>query len=431
MIKLMPCLLKPRRGAIPLLIVFAIAAILTIGGAYAAKNNLLNSKKVLSTNTSQTSLTPSLVNTIGSSSTSTVPLAKGSITYKPDSANLNAPQFSITPPSGWVKVNGKEKVKLRFEAPKIDRKEIGNFHVESTANIQVTSEKSKAANLEAAFTNLKSLLNATSQADIEIISEEKTTLAGNDAYYLEAVISFPNLNYEEVEADLKSQNNTTDLKDFKDLKEDFKIRMVGYLIYSDGYEVGIGATSLASVWGERAGQIRSSISTFTLLNKQNKTASSQTSKNSATYPTPTPQPAPKFNLSTPKGWPVVSNHIEADYTSFEVDHIYDPNTQVRINIRRLLGSSSDQVISSYKESRPWGGNAPISVKNITLNGIPGVLAEYTEKGAFGDYYNRHYYEFEGYSGNFEINVQARTFERLWNQFGNDLKKAVDTFKLAQ
>lgn len=255
-----------ERGVFPILILIAIGVALVGGGAYVVKNNLVTTKGgqivfngFKDKNLSDAKISSFEKNTPNNPETSKkAELAEKVAEYKPETGE---PKFSMNPPAGWVKEKGEGKVKLFFEASQEDKKVFGYSTSRSTANIQVTSEKSNAKGLDEIMTKYKNEA-AAEPVKIEVLKEQKTTFAGQAAIVFELIVGMADVSDAQIEAELKKSGNQSSVKDVQDMIKDGKVRGLGYILLKDGYEIGVAGTALGAAWDKRGPQIESSINSF-------------------------------------------------------------------------------------------------------------------------------------------------------------------------
>lgn len=245
----MPLFLKNQRGVFPLFLLIAIGVAVLAGGTYiireqfvktgqSGKSALDNKKIQEQIKNPQTlpSLTPEpkAEQTFGQPVTykpSTKPVSDGSDTV------IKEPSFSISPPSGWEKVAPSVAgTKVQFKHPEEDKEEMEDgLFVKSRAQITVFMDKANST-LDQLVSSVKSASQG-SYEKVNIISEQKITFAGQEAYLFETEL----------------------------FKKGASIHSTDYYFIKDGFVVRVGGTSLGSSWNKRSSEIKSSINSFKLL----------------------------------------------------------------------------------------------------------------------------------------------------------------------
>src|SRR3989344_2529702 len=165
-----------QRGVFPILLLAAIGVALVAGGTYVVQNNLVTTKNgqivfngFKDKNLSDIKIPSPEPESPVTPSAKNAELADKTAEYKPDTGE---PKFSMNPPAGWVKEKGEGRVKLFFEASQEDKKVFGySTSSRSTANLQVTSEKSSAKSLDEIITKYKKEA-AAQPVKIEILKEQ-------------------------------------------------------------------------------------------------------------------------------------------------------------------------------------------------------------------------------------------------------------------
>lgn len=148
------------------------------------------------------------------------------------------PSFTITPPAGWDKVAPSlEGTKVQFRYPEKDREEMDDgLYVEAYPQIMVFMDKVTSGTLEQLMAAVKSA-SQKSYEKVKILTEKKTTFAGQEAYVFETEL----------------------------FQKGAIIRSIDYYFLKDGYLVRTGGTALDSGWGARESEIRRSLNSLKLV----------------------------------------------------------------------------------------------------------------------------------------------------------------------
>lgn len=425
-------------GVFPLFLLVAIGVALVGGGAYAVKNNLVTTKNgqiVFNANELKLSAnkpkdiykdtTPSSKNT--SSNNSPIPkkaeLSQNSAEFKPDTGE---PKFSITPPAGWIKVNKEGKVKLFFEASQEDKKVFGNSTTRSTANIEVTSEKSSAKSLDEIMAKLKKEADNYS-AKIEFSNEQKTTFAGYDAIRYEASVSMTDLNDTQIEAELKKAGNKSSVQDVKDLIREGKVRGVGFVLLKDGYDIGVGGTALNSAWDKRGPVIEASLNSFKFLDDNSKTVQSPSSPSvtSSSVVSSGWATVPNYSFTQSSGWKKTKNFDSGRSHTTTYEFSKDPDIQLYVELKEDSQTNYKAVIDKFIYDSAFH-----KAKNHqkVINGLEGYNSDYEYyQSTKKTYYHTH--QFKSYKNGFEILISVASSSRNWDIYQENINKFIDSFKL--
>lgn len=440
-------------GVFPILILVALAAALVGGGTYVVKNNLVttqNGQIVFNASKDKILSDIKLPSPKPDTSENTpipkkVELADKTAEYKPDTGE---PKFSIIPPAGWVKGEVGGKVKLTFEGPQEDKKEIGGGgYVSSAPNIQITVEKAgNIKNLDEAIAFTKSQVSKISEVEIELTTEKKTTLNGMETYYSEFNLGLPNVNYSELRQYLKQQGKTTSTEGIEATLKESKARAASYLLLKDGYAIGLSGVALASFWDKRSPAILASFNSFKFLDDTNAPTElsglarfpeySAAQKGEFSY-----DPAswliqkssgkafPKFKINIPSGWmQKISEYKEDQSFRLElrpIDNDTNPNGKqtldqavVLIVIRKDDHTSAEQfVIDTFGRSQIRELRKYEAVKN---NGHEG---RYLEQEGGSKTLAEYIYLINGFS----INISGTAPSEIWNQISPSLKQTINSF----
>lgn len=185
---------------------------------------------------------------------------------------LVGPQFSITPPAGWIIKPPSGNNRVTFEAPDKDESTEGLAYFNLYPNINIHIAEAQAKTLEALLPSVKSNFQASG---IENITTEKTKLNGEDADYFEGIMYLGKTSAKEYEAKLRSEIKKANKKvpeadiqkGIKFITDNFKVKLFGYVIIKDEFTVTITGKSLTSFWDKRYPQLKASIDTFKFLPK--------------------------------------------------------------------------------------------------------------------------------------------------------------------
>lgn len=462
-------MLLNQRGVFPILLLVAIGLALVGGGTYVVKNNLVTTKggQIVFNAGKDKSLSdakipsPENITSNNSPAPKKAELAEKTAEYKPETGE---PKFSISPPAGWVKENGQGKVKLFFEASQEDKKEIGYSFSRSTANIQVTSEKSNAKSLDEVMTKYKSEA-AAAPVKIEVLKEQKTTFAGQDAIGFELIVGLADISDDKIQVELKKAGNQSSVKDVQDMLKSGKVRGLGYIILKDGYEIGIAGTALGPAWDKRGPAIESSINSFKFLDDTKPGESPKTQQGSGNNPPPPtaiptaltglarfpeysaakkgefsydPSPwliqkssgkaFPKFKINILPGWmQKISENKEDPSFMLELRPIDNSTTPtqnsldqavVLIVIRKDDHTDAEQfVIDTFGRSQIRELRKYEAVNN---NGREG---RYLEQEGGSKTLAEYIYLINGFS----INISGTAPSEIWNQISPSLKQTINSF----
>lgn len=239
---------KSQQGIIPLFILIAIGVAVLAGGTYIVRSEFVKTGKSGKSALDQQKVAQQIKNPKALPSISPQPTAvaqRGPFTYKP-SATTNTqtatgsadstkePGFTIMGPSGWNRIDlGQPNFKVTFEHPEED-KENGedDLVLKVKARLSVVIMKF-SGDLEAGIKNAKSA-SSQNYEQLNIFSESKTSLVGQEAYRLEAQY----------------------------IVKGIKIHTLDYYLVKNGYAIHLAGNALDSAWSKRAGEIQSSINSF-------------------------------------------------------------------------------------------------------------------------------------------------------------------------
>ncbi len=456
-------------GVFPILFLVVIGATLVGGGAYAVKNKLVaikNGQIVFNVNKPKdiySDKIPVPKNTFNNSpAPKKAELSQNSAEYKPETGE---PKFSITPPAGWVKEKGEGKVKLFFEASQEDKKEFGLSTSRSTANIQVTSEKSSAKSLDEVMAKYKKGA-ALAPVKIEVLKEQKTTFAGQNAIQFEIIVSLADVSDAQIEAELKKAGNQASVKDVQDMLKSGKVRGLSYIMLKDGYEIGIGGAALGAAWDKRGPQIESSINSFKFLDDSAKTQThspSPTTTQSVAVSTGKPidisgyntvfgskeelswdnpskmKPPIPFSMKEPLNWQKkVPTFV--DNKSYSVEYEGEEESQTGkngavtktrplISVEMIYKPSSDleQEIKKLKASiKTYGANI-INEKGGTFFGETGYYLEGTSVYSKTEVLSKSQ-SYLFYKNDYLITVSMNSLDSTWSKWQPAMKSIIDSFK---
>lgn len=245
----MPVFFKNQKGVFPLFLLIAIGVAVLVGGSYIVREQFLKTGKSGKTAFDNKKTQEQINNPKTLPSLSPEPSGEKtygqSVTYRPSSKPksnqsgevIKEPSFSINPPSGWEKVNPSlEGMKIQFRHPEEDKEKMEDgLFVKSHAQVSVYMEKATYT-----LNQLTSSLKAETQKNydtVNIISQQKTTFAGQEAYIAETELT----------------------------KKGATLHTLDYYFIKDGFTIHIAGTTLGSVWGKRSLEIKSAINSFKLL----------------------------------------------------------------------------------------------------------------------------------------------------------------------
>ncbi|MCL4365892.1 hypothetical protein M1437_01565 [Patescibacteria group bacterium] len=452
----MPNFFKDEKGFAPLLLLVILAVGLVAGGSYVVKNNLVTTKNgqiVFNANKDKDLSDIKIPSPQPDTNKATptpkkVELAEKTAEYK--SNNTDEPQFSISPPAGWVKGKTEDKIKIRFDAPQEDKQEINNTNASIGANIQVYVEKTSAKSLDEAMSSFKDQASKL-PVSIDFQNERKTTFGGVDALYFEMLISMPNLDYKQLESYVKQQSSngkTPSTQDIKDMMQSFKGKSIGYTMLKNGYRVDVGGTAAGWAWDKRSGAIQSSINTFkflddTLTDNTPKTPSPtqkppfSNSWTNATNVFPDKEAPIKFTMIEPSGWKksVPNTANEKDYSLFlegnEESETGKGGTVLKIkpgiyiDMRYRPSTTLEEQIKINRTSTPT--LKIISEKPGTFFGETGYFMESTDT----DYKTGLLIKGQGYTfykDKYVINISSSSLQSTWDKWYPVMKEVIDSFK---
>lgn len=268
----MPKILKDQRGFAPVILV--IILIISIVGVAVVKKDLW----IKSDRTTEVSDSNTPDQSPGTNSASEDD-AKGGLADKPfeykiakEKGTIVGPQFSITPPAGWTIKPPSGDNRVTLEAPSRDERENGlaNFYVWS--NIVVHIEMARGKSVDEVLPESK---NNFATSGIEDVTTQKTKFSNEEAYYFEGFIKAGKLGAKDYEAQLRSEiakagkkvPEADIQKGVQFVMDNFTVKLVGYIIYKDGYTVTVSGKALESAWEKREPQIKASMDTFKFLPK--------------------------------------------------------------------------------------------------------------------------------------------------------------------
>lgn len=203
--------------------------------------------------------------------------AKGGLADKPfelkiekEGDSLVGPQFSIFPPAGWTIKPPSGDNRVTFEAPDKDEMENGIAYFYLWSNVVVHIEKALGKSVDDILQSSKNNFEASG---IDDITTQKTKFSGEDAYYFEGFIKAGKLSAKEYEAQLRSEFSKAGKKvpeadiqkGVQFVIDNFKAKVIGYIVYKDDYTTTVSGKALESFWDKRGSQIKASIDTFKFL----------------------------------------------------------------------------------------------------------------------------------------------------------------------
>lgn len=232
-------------GIIPIFVLVAIGVAVLVGGTYVIRSQFVKTgqsgKSVIDEKAVERQIQnpqdlPSLTPTPKGETANNRPVVYTPVYEKSDPRR--EPSFSMTPPSGWEKVTQPgEGLKIQFRHPEEDRTDMEDgLYVKSNAQIAVFMDTQSNATLDQLVSAAKSA-SQKSYEKVTFLSEQKTTLAGQDAYYFETEL----------------------------FEKGVSLRSIDYYILANGYPIRIGGTALSSAWTKRSNDIKSSLNSFKLL----------------------------------------------------------------------------------------------------------------------------------------------------------------------
>lgn len=234
--------LKNRPGIIPLFLLIAFGIVFLAGGFYIVRNEFLKTSPGKKAVIDEAKVKDQFNNPqqLSSPTLKASPaFQKTPITYNSseDPKASSKPAFTITAPSNWGKTSyGGPGETVVFEAPSRDIEESKdqlNYFLYPNIQINITPVLSSAYFDGIIQTHLATYFEGN--ASTQIITKEKTTLNGQEAYYIEA-------------------NVTTDKGGHN--------RMAEYILSKNDYKIVVAGIALESKWSQRVGEIKASLGTF-------------------------------------------------------------------------------------------------------------------------------------------------------------------------
>lgn len=234
--------LKSKPGIIPLFILIAFGIVFLAGGAYVVRNEFLK----ISPGKKATIDEAKVKQQINKPKELPTPILKASpsfsktpITYKSseDPKASSKPAFTITAPPNWGKTSheGTDAVVV-FEAPDKDTEDSRdqlNYFLYPNIQVSITPVLSSAYFDGIIQNHLTTYFEGN--AGVQIITQGKTVLNGQEAYYIEA-------------------NFTTNKGGHN--------RVAEYVLTKNDYKIVVAGVALDSKWTQRAEEIKASLGTF-------------------------------------------------------------------------------------------------------------------------------------------------------------------------
>lgn len=373
---------------------------------------------------------------------SKVELAKDSFVAEPKEAGMAEPGFSITPPSGWVKVDVSGNSKVAFEEPVgdkiiIDTDDVRIKDVWLSAKARVTVRIGKA-NTTYLDSEVSTVQEESAKQGISIVKWEKTKLNGEDAFNFEGMQKIEGTKIAEqfklqLESEITKVGGKTSTKEVQSkidkLISDYVIRHTGYYLYKDGYLITISAKILNSFWDKRGPQTSASLKTFKILSALDKAVSEEealkdfpeySKAKTGNFASNGVDSLPKFKLNIPSGWMQKTAQGNSNYrTELRPANKYN-QSWVSVTITKSGIGTVDNLPGQAESKRD---------EKITKNGIEGRVIEYTQD-KYSDTPKRvltHSFIVDGYL----MEISAVVAERDWAKLEGEIGDIFDSFAMGQ